>query len=262
MSRALVFCFSLSLLVGLASCATPGRSPRPEFDPVELRMALDAAAEGVTSLRARTKLRVDSPDLDYNRPQRIAVARPGKLRIEILGLFNQLAAVLVASGGRYQVYRSGEPGLEEGAVDAHLLWRVARVDLTPEEGVMLLLGAPRLSPQWTLGTAYWTRDDLFMVPVHDATGTPRERAGFDPAGVLRSLERFDVRGELVWRAGFDDHRPVFGGDGREWSFAHELNLEFPSQRARARLVVQAVELNPAIDDTLFELPRVDAGARP
>ena len=102
----LVFCG-----LGLASgCRTPLPETRlGEGDPrpQQLLENLGAGREAVPALRARARVAIDAPDLKLSRPQRLAVARPGRLRVEVLGLFGQLAAVLVADRGRYQLYERG-----------------------------------------------------------------------------------------------------------------------------------------------------------
>ncbi|MBW2698468.1 MAG: hypothetical protein JRE70_18435, partial [Deltaproteobacteria bacterium] len=142
MRRAVALLFPLSFLL---ACRTPMPAvPLPADDPRPhvLLESLRERAEGRTALRARAKLDLSSPDLRVSRPQRMAVARPLRLRVEVIGLFNQLAAILVTNGHVYQVYDARSAHLEEGIVSEGLLWRVARVDLSPSEAVDILLGAP------------------------------------------------------------------------------------------------------------------------
>ena len=50
------------------------------------------------ALRGAARVALEGPAFRLNRPQRIAIARPGKLRFEVLGLFDVLAAMLVSDG--------------------------------------------------------------------------------------------------------------------------------------------------------------------
>jgi len=182
------------------------------------------------------------------------VKRPDSMRVEILGLFSQIAAVLVVRDGRYQLWESGARDFEEGPVTVDLLWRVARVALAPEDAIALLLGAPTPLGWLEPGPARWD-GPLFDVDFVDGDRGLRERLGFDELGRLRRFERFDGRGELVWSAAFDDHRPLAGGDGAVHAFAHDVKLYFPREEARVEIEFDDVELDGDLAPTLFELVR-------
>lgn len=249
-AAATTLCVSLALL--LAGCKTPPRAPRPDLDPAALVEGLAALADSRSGLRGRARLSIDAPDLEVSRPQRIAAVRPGRLRVEILGLFNQVAAVLVVREGTYQLWESGAPRVQEGAVTPSLLWRVARVALAPEEAVDLLLGTPRPIGWLEPGPARWI-GDRFDVERVDAEGRLFERVSFDAEQRLRGFERFDGAGHLVWSARFDDHRPLMGGSGAMQSFAHAVELRFPFERAVVDVDFKDVELDPELPPGLFEL---------
>ena len=257
-ARSLHILLLLVVLTLLSACRPPAPQPRPALDAAALLAGVEASAELRRGLRARARLAIDAPDLRVSRPQRIAAQRPATLRVEILGLFNQVAAVLVVHDGVYQLWESGASDIQEGPVTPALLWRIARVALAPEEAVDLLLGAPRPDPTLALGRAGWgpARFDVERV---DAGGALRERVSFDAEGRLRGFERFDPTGALVWSATFDDHRPLMGGDGAMQSFAHVVQLRFPSEGARVDVEYRNVQLDPELAPSLF---RLGAGPRP
>lgn len=221
--------------------------------PAQLLEGLDVRAAVPHALRASARLSLESPDLRFARPQRIAAARPSRMRVEIMGLFNQVAAVLVTDGAVYQLYTSGETELEEGVVSSDLLWRVARVDLAPDEAVDLLLGAPRLEPGLVPAPATLHEDGTIAFERRNERGVPRERLRFDGAGRVRSIERLDEGGELVWQGSFDDYRDVESPDGGMIPFAYDVSLHFPRVQADARLRFKRVSLVGELDDALFEL---------
>jgi len=231
--------------------------PRPE----QLLQRLYQRASVRTSLRASAKLALEAPDLKLNRPQRLAVSRPGRLRVEVLGLFNQIAAVLVTDGEIYQLYDARSSELEEGVVSAGLLWRVARVDLDPLEAVDLLLGVPLPMEGLSVGEARVFEDGGIAFDHRDDEGTPRQRFRFDALGQLRSVETFDDRGRLVWQALFDDYRDLPGPQGEE-EFAHGLSLRFPRVDAEARLTFKKVDLVSQVPDELFVLELAERAAGP
>ena len=80
-----------------------------------------------------------------------------------------------------------------------LLWQVASLDLTPEEAIDLVLGAPRLDAALAPLRAFETGDGEIGVELGDAAGGVRERRSFDAQGRLRGVERLaeDGRRRLV-----------------------------------------------------------------
>jgi hypothetical protein len=215
--------------------------------------SLAARGETPAALTARAKLDLDAKDLRFDRPQRMAVARPARLRVEVLGLFDQLAAVVVTNGDLYQVYDARSNDLEEGVVDAHLLWRVARVDLEPAEAVDLMLGTPRPDPTLQVGPARAYPNGEIGLERVDGDGVLREGYRFDAASRVLEAMVYDPSGGLVWRAEFGDYRSIDAPGGGQLPFAHDVLLEFPRVEARARLTFKRVTLASELPDTLFAL---------
>ena len=252
----------LLLLVGLVSgCRTldPGRSlPLADPRPEKWMMGLVARVGEPQAIRARARLDLDAPDLSFDRPQRMAVERPARLRFEVLGLFDQLAAVVVTDGARYQVYDARRGDLEEGRVGSDLLWRVARIDLDPSRAVQLLLGGVMPTPGLTLSAARIFENGQVSFARVDSRGLAREGYRFDAQGQLLEASHFDDEGRLLWQATYADYRPVERPDGSKGSFAHELKLNFPRVGAQARLRYSVVKIESELPDSLFQLPRRDS----
>ena len=105
MSRAPLAVLFVSALLASA-CRTPVFEPRAmtaaDPRPAKLLAALEDEAASRRGLRASAKLSLEAPDLRLRRPQRMALQRPASLRVEILGLFHQVAAVLVTDGLQQQ----------------------------------------------------------------------------------------------------------------------------------------------------------------
>ena len=252
-------------LVCLGGCRTPGpQRPLVESDPRPARLlaGLEASADRRGALRARARVAIQAPDLDIRRPQRLAVARPGRLRFEVLGLFGQLAALLVVDGGRYQLYEAGADQLREGVVSSALLWQVARVDLEPGEAVDLLLGVPRPGPGLRVSRALLRADGQIAFERVDARGEPRERFVFDAQGRLASMARLAADGRAMWRARFSRYRAISGPDGSSRQFAFEVALDFPRVEGGATLDYQQAELVAELPGSLFRLNLPGRGSPP
>ena len=168
--------------------------------------------------------------------------------MEILGLFGQIAAVLVTNGTTYQSFDTKRGSIETGDVTPDLLWRIARVALRPREAVDLLLGAPLPSAGALLTGAYSGPDGFVSLEFRDERGVLRERFGFDVDGHLSQFVRFTEDGRVAWEANFADYRDVSGSP-----FAFEVRLNFPEVDARASLRFDHAALDPDLADELFTL---------
>ena len=241
----------------------PQGTPLPEDDPrpQQLLKGLDAQASMRTALQGAARLSIDAKDLSFNRPQRMAVEKPGRLRVEVLGLFDQVAAVVVTRDRFFEFFDARTGRVEKGPVDPEILWRVARIDLSPEEAVDLILGSPSGPEDFRVAEAVAFRDGRIAFSRVDDQNIRRERYDFDESGRLVGIQRFSESGALIWRARYSDFRTVDRAGGETISFAFDVRLDFPRVDAQAKLTFKQVRLPDALPDAIFELPRrVGAGS--
>lgn len=244
-------CVAILSILALG-CQTP-LPPRELLDPEDprpraLMAALQKRASERSSLSGALRLSLDAPDLTFRRPQRLALRRPSDLRVEVLGLFGQIAAVLVTDGVTYQSFDARRGGFESGVVTPDLLWRVARFAMRPEEVVDLLLGAPQPSAVARFAGAFAEPRNGVSVVYRDEARRLSERFGFDDRGRLIEFVRFAKNGQVVWKARFDDYRDVSGS-----AFAFDVRLSFPEVDAKASLRFDHAALDVALGDEIFAL---------
>lgn len=232
------------------------------------------------ALRGMAQVSLTGPDLKLNRPQNVVIERPARLRFEVIGLFDQLAAVVVSDGEHYGFYDASTGEMERGPLTPTILWDLARVDVAVGEAVGLLLGAPR-PPVGSARAAVWLEADdrvgLAFVPAAEprsaGCGEPVERGWTDPAcfrgpeslrdgadafvfdrdGRLAEVRAFDADGSLRYRAGFEAYRRL--GEGPDASeFPNLVTIESAAARSEARFAWKRVMLAGALSDRLFRLP--------
>jgi hypothetical protein len=250
----------VALLVATAGCRTAAiRLPLPADDPrptALIRAWQERVAER-RALRGTARLAVDGEQVHVRARQILVVERPSRLRVEVQGLLSQTVAVLVTDGPRYQLFRAEDRSFESGEVHPGLLWQVASLDLTPEEAIDVVLGAPRLDAALKPLRAFETGEGEIGIDLGDAAGNLRERRSFDAQGSLRRVERFAEGGEVAWSARFDGYAPVSGVP-----LAHAIRLEAGAPPIRAELALSGLELNPALPEGLFVLRPAATDAHP
>ncbi len=253
-----------AILVSACRTLQPG-VPLERNDPLPAMLLerWEASVGGRQALRGRLRLSVDADgeghrggDVRIRSKQVVVIARPASLRVEILGFLNTTAAVLTTDGDRYQLLRTEDHSFESGPVHEALLWEVARIGLSPDDAVELLLGAPRPGAGLRVAGALRMQDSSVRIALSDApqpgaaerAALVRREVEFDPEGRLSRIEVRDAAGEVAWEARFDDYGWIDSSP-----FAHRLALDLPADGARAELSLRDVELNPALGPEVFRI---------
>src|SRR5262245_32752525 len=107
----------------------------------DLESALTARRDAVRSLRALARLKYRDPTESNTSREAIVVARPDRLRIEVLSLFGSVF-VLTTDAGALTAYARQEDTLYRGQASPENLWRYARLWLPVADLVDLVLGTP------------------------------------------------------------------------------------------------------------------------
>jgi hypothetical protein len=235
------------------------------------------------ALRGSARVRLEGPDFKLNRPQRIAVAQPGRLRFEILGLFDVLAAMLVSDGIEFGLYEASTGEITRGPMTPALLWELAKLDLDAQEVVDLLLAAPVPSPDLARA-GVWLENDAGItvayapleadraVDCQIGANADRLEAGratcygsledlarggeifrFDAHGLLREMRSIDSGWETRYQASFDDYADLEGTQIMR-RFPMRITIRSPQVEAWARFDWKRVMLANQLPDRFFTIP--------
>jgi hypothetical protein len=217
------------------------------------------------ALRGLARVALEGPDFKLNRPQRIAIARPSKLRFEVLGLFDVLAAMLVSDGREFAYFDAGTGEITRGPVTPELLWDLVQLDLEPDEVVGLLLGLPMPSSAMAV-SGVWREPDAgltvaFSEVSESAIGTAPngeydagvEIFRFDATGLLREMRSMDPGWKTRYSASYDAYEDSGGADSPRL-FPMRITLHSPRVDTLARFEWKRVMLTEELPDRLFEIP--------
>jgi len=240
---------SALLLLSLAACKTFLGGPGP-FTPVQgeearMRAWLDAVnqeADKRLRLRAVGKLHVESPSGSGSVQEVVLAERPARLRLESLNVLGQAASLLVSDGERFAFFDGKK--LEQGPAQPEILRERLGLALEPGEAVLALLAAP-LASDWP------PREILGRGELRQLRGE-RQSLIFSDSGELSAIAALDEKGDVRWQVHYEDWRDVPGG-----RYPSRLVMWFPETHLEAKLELAQVELNPALDPSLF---RVAGGA--
>jgi hypothetical protein len=217
--------------------------PRPQA----LLEGWTARAGELHSLRGSARVSLDGARGASFARQLLALERPARLRVEVLGLMNQRIAVMASDGQRFDLYRSETGAVESGEVRKSVLWEVAGIPLTPEEAVGVLLGAPHQHrPQGEIAGAAESEEAAvrFEIRGSDLRWSVLE---FDARQLLADYQLVGPQGAAL-QVRYRDYRELAG----TW-FAHRIELDFPFLELHAEVRFRGVELNPALPESVFRL---------
>jgi len=239
-----------ALLLQIGCRTLPSQVVRLAVDdprPHALLAGWTARAGELRSLRGSARVSLDGARGASFARQLLALERPARLRVEVLGLLNQRIAVLATDGERYDLYRSESGAVESGEIRPSVLWEVAGVPLTPEEAVGVLLGAPRMQrPGVEITDAVESADAAvrFEIRGSDLHWFVLE---FDAQELLSGYQLAGPEGPL-FQVRYHDYREVAGT-----LFAHRVELDFPFSEVHAEVRFGGVELNPVLPESIFRL---------
>ncbi len=243
-------------LLAAAACKTPvpEATPLPRDDPRPAALVEAWTERGAErrSLRGRARMSVDGDEggVRLRARQVLVLERPASLRVEILGLLSQVAAVLVTDGDQFQLFNTGDGTFTFGAVTPALLWETAYIALTPAEAAAVIVGAPPPDAGEALAplSAAIDADGAIRVDLADARGAVRRRVLFDAEGRPRELEMRVGQGAVAWTARWEDYEELGGAP-----FAHKIVLDVAAGGTHAEISLSGVELNPETSPDMFQL---------
>ncbi len=237
------FCFA-------AACAT--RRPTTEFrapdalpEAAQLDASLESRRDAVHSIRALAKLRYRDPESANTSREAIAVARPDRLRVEVLSFFGAVF-VLTTDRGRFTAYATREETVYRGEASPENMWSYARIGLPVVDLVDLILGTPpRRKADWA--QVSWDPERGWIELTQEFSNGSEQVVWF--LGNLPAASEFrDPYGEVQWHAtfsGYETHDNVL--------IATRIRLEVPSRDRSVEIELNDVDVNPTLEASTFSL---------
>jgi outer membrane lipoprotein-sorting protein len=245
-----------SILLGLAlSTATLSACPAHRPLPVhvapavlpsasDLNAALTARRQAVRSLRAVARLHYRDPAESNNSREALVVARPDRIRVEVLSVFGSLF-VLTADDGALTAYARQEDTVYRGQASPENLWRYARLWLPVADLVEIVLGTPpqRRAP----GTPQVEFDAATgWISLRQTLASGAQSVWFSDTGFPVAAEERNGGGQVLWHATFaqyEDHGGI--------PVATRVGLELPAWSRSIDITLEDVDVNPTLDRSIF-----------
>ena len=207
--------------------------------------ALAQRREAVRSVRGLARLRVRDGSQSNSSREALVVERPDRLRVEVLSALGAVF-VLTTDNGTLTAYARNENTLYHGTASPENLARYAGLGLPVTALVDLVLGTPPPS-QSTAGTVGFDKASGWT-GLSESVPDGIRITWFSSSQVPVLVEQRDGRGDVLWRASFgqyEDHRGLL--------VATQIGLEVPAASRSIEIILENVDVNPTLDDSLFVL---------
>jgi outer membrane lipoprotein-sorting protein len=240
-------CFSLAVTLFAGGCAASRRpvartAPAVLPSAAELETALDTRRGTLASLRALAHLRYEGPDETSSSREAIVVSRPDRLRVEVLSVFGSVF-LLIVDDGALTAYAPRESTVYLGPASPENLWRYTRLGIGVGDVVDLVLGTP---PAVSAEGRVEFDDEAGWVRLSQDLPDGTQIVWFSDAAVPVAVEQRGRDGQVRWHASFVDHEDHGGV-----AIATDTRVELPPWRRSLEIRLEDVDVNPALDHSVF-----------
>ncbi len=231
-----------------AACPKPIAPPPDAFrEPAPLLQALQRREPPHQSLSAEARVAYYGPDGVLKVPVVLAVKRPASLFMQALSPSGDPLAVLATDGIGLTHYERGSSVCAVGLACPANLGRILPLRLAPRTLVALLLGeAPRIAaPEQRL--TWDSRRGAYALTLIDAAGQRIQDLRVRPGDLLPVYVALRQAGRELYRVEFSRFASGPGGPS-----ARRIELRLPGSDTDLRIDVREVNLDPPLEDGLFQ----------
>lgn len=236
----LLLAAGLALL--LTSCVSAPKPVLPLLGEQELLQRLQDNAGAFYSMRGITRIRAKNGNDSASARQVLLLAKPDRLRAEVLNPFGQPLFLLAVRDGKLSVLVPGEQRFLQGEATAERIARFIRLPLSPEQMVRLALYDLPLISYGETSLSFDEAGYLLLL----SGGELGQKLKFDTSG--RLLGSAYYRGEQVLlEVAYKDFDAELG------EFPRQMTVTMPEQSTSFSLSYNDIELNPQLTAERFTL---------
>ncbi|MCF6179912.1 MAG: DUF4292 domain-containing protein [Geopsychrobacter sp.] len=242
---------TLLLLLLIVGCARPQISlpPKPEAQLLLQRLATEGARW--QQLDAAAKIGFVRAGKHMSTQQFLLLARPDRLRVDVLALFNQLALQLSVVEGELQILLKTTNPVQfyHGPASDELLARFTRLPLRAEQLINLILYAPPVSAGASARVEIVA--ERYLLTLNPGDGGYRQQFFFDERLRLRRAV-YQRNANILLSV---DYSKIAGKD----NFPRRIQIKMPVQQTAVTITLSDVILNEPSALSRFQIaPPVNA----
>jgi hypothetical protein len=184
----------------------------------------------------------------FKARENIVVRRPASMRVEVMSALG-VALVIAADGGQVAVFNPEKNTLTRGIATAETLKRYARIPMTPDAAVRLILGLAPDSTMLAYAPASMTEKGDGRILTYRQPGGVVDQLGFDGADNLVLVRETLANGRIGYEVHYADYRKIAGG----YDFPTKVEASFPKNGVTVKFRFENPSVNQDVPDSTFVL---------
>lgn len=259
MHRTILSVFFLGAFALALNACGARQFPMPEH-PVESTEALIEKVQDrediLYSARANAVMEYFGNDGRVRVRQALLVRRPGNFRLETLSPMDSTLAVVVTNDEALTFYDLADEKAYVGEPTAQNLARLIPLWLSPSQIVQVMLGSVPFNvidttpEDWTM--AWDGKKNAWCLRTETHDGGRMEFWVRNESWVLAGARASNAKGKTQWEIRTRDFERVTDGES-ETELPTRIRFLMEDEGLDVSLTVRSYEMNPALDDYLFEL---------
>ncbi len=247
MSHVLLFTLFVIYLAGCASGRhdLKVRESFPKAD--EILKGLESARERVCSLKGLANVKVVAGGNGASVKEVMVVKRPGKMRLETIGLFGSPILIMATDGWMLTMHMPAENRFSRKELSSESVPFPFNLLAAGEIADIFLGSTPVV--QYSSNNIEYPDNGNYLLTLGSSDGLKKQVISLE-AGTFRLLRSEIKDGErgIAVSINYSDYQDVSG-----ISFPKEIKVESSLNPASLLIRYEDIELNPEIGDELFEL---------
>jgi len=237
------------MTLGAYACAASShRVNVPLMEAHELTSFLSDRDTAFKSMQSSAVMEYTGGGQHFKVRENIIILRPASMRVEVMSALG-VALVVAANAGQVAVFDAGKNTLIRGAADAATLNRYARIPMTPDAAVRLMLALPPDTAMLAFAPNSMTETADAKVLTYHQPGGVVDELGFTGEGNLEMVRETLADGRIGYEVHYSDYRTVDGG----YTIPTQVDASFPKTGATVKFHYENPSVNKDVPDSAFVL---------
>ncbi len=230
------------------ACATSHAVNVPLMEAHDLTAFLSDRDTAIHSMESAALMEYSGGGEHFKARENIIVRRPASMRVEVMSALG-VALVVAADAGQVAVFDPGKNTLMRGPASEATLQRYARIPMTPDAAVRLMLALAPDSAMLAFAPNSMTEVGGGKVLTYHEPGGVIDELGFSGEGNLEMVRERLADGRIGYEVHYSDYRKL--GDG--FIFPGQVDASFPKTGATVKFRYENPSLNQDVPDSTFVL---------
>jgi outer membrane lipoprotein-sorting protein len=239
----------VSLALGISGCAASSHQINvPLMQAHDLTSFLSDRDTAIKSMQSSAVMEYSGGGQHFKARENITVLRPASMRVEVMSPLG-VALVVAADAGQVAVFDPSKNTLLQGTANAATLDRFARIPMTPDAAVRLMLALPPDTAMLAFAPNSMTETGDAKVLTYHQPGGVVDELGFTGEGKLEMVRETLASGRVAYEVHYSDYRTVDGG----YLIPAQVDASFPRTGASVKFHYENPSVNKDVPDSTFVL---------